>query len=79
MDTAYETDFVAWPERQAELLRTRRAELESLGLDVDNLVDEIESLWRTVRGSGALPSGFVDDRHPLALTDTYLAWSLLVF
>jgi len=49
MDAQYETDFVAWTEHQAELLRARRAELEPFGLDIENLLDEVETLGRTVK------------------------------
>ena len=44
MDTAYEADFVAWTEHQADLLRAHRSKLEPLGLDVENLVNEVEAL-----------------------------------
>ena len=45
----HETDFVAWTERQAALLRTPVTERGSLALDWENLADEIESLGRTYR------------------------------
>ncbi|WNZ24933.1 DUF29 domain-containing protein [Leptolyngbya sp. NK1-12] len=43
--TLYEQDFYAWTQRQAELLRARRLE----ELDIDNLIEEIESLGRQER------------------------------
>jgi hypothetical protein len=49
MDVQYETDFVAWTEGQAELLHKHRFELEALGIDVANLVDEVETLGRSVK------------------------------
>ena len=45
MTAAYDTDFAAWADEQAELLR-RRASNE---LDWENLVEEIESLGRSQR------------------------------
>jgi hypothetical protein len=36
----YDTDFVAWADEQATLLRERRFEL----LDLDNLIEEVEDL-----------------------------------
>lgn len=45
----HETDFVAWTERQAALLRTPVTERCSLALDWENLAEEIESLGRTYR------------------------------
>ena len=36
----YETDFYAWTQEQARLLRERRFD----DLDLDNLVDEVESV-----------------------------------
>jgi len=47
----YETDFVAWTERQATLLRTPVTERCSLALDWENLAEEIETLGRTYRRS----------------------------
>jgi len=38
----YETDFYAWTQEQARLLRERRWD----DLDLDNLVDEVESVGR---------------------------------
>jgi Domain of unknown function DUF29 len=49
MGAQYETDFVAWSERQVELLHNHRFELEPLGIDVTNLVDEVATLGRTER------------------------------
>jgi Domain of unknown function DUF29 len=43
--TLYDQDFYAWTQQQAELLRSRKFE----GLDIDNLVEEIESLGRQER------------------------------
>jgi hypothetical protein len=39
----YETDFFAWTQEQARLLRERRFD----DLDLDNLVDEVESVGRS--------------------------------
>jgi Domain of unknown function DUF29 len=39
----YETDFYAWTQQQAQLLRERRWN----DLDLDNLVDEVESVGRS--------------------------------
>src|ERR1700682_4982184 len=39
-NTLYETDFYAWTQEQAQLLRERRWS----DLDLDNLVDEVESV-----------------------------------
>jgi hypothetical protein len=47
--TLYETDFIAWTERQAALLRTPVTERCSLALDWENLAEEIESLGRSYR------------------------------
>jgi hypothetical protein len=49
VDAQYEIDFVAWTERQASLLHAHRFELEALGIDVANLVDEVETLGRSER------------------------------
>jgi Domain of unknown function DUF29 len=38
----YETDFLGWTQQQAEALRERRLDR----LDVDNLIEEIESMGR---------------------------------
>jgi hypothetical protein len=38
----YEADFALWAERQAELLRSRRFD----ALDLENLIEEVESLRR---------------------------------
>jgi hypothetical protein len=43
--TLYETDFYAWTQRQAELLRTEEFEQ----VDWDNLIEEIESLGKSQR------------------------------
>jgi hypothetical protein len=40
MPNLYDTDFVAWADEQAMLLRKRRFEL----LDLDNLIEEVEDL-----------------------------------
>ena len=45
----HETDFVAWTERQAALLRTPVTERCSLALDWESLAEEIESLGRSYR------------------------------
>jgi hypothetical protein len=49
MDVQYETDFVAWSEQQASLLHAHRFELEALGIDAANLVDEVEALGQSVK------------------------------
>jgi hypothetical protein len=43
--TLYETDFYAWTQRQAELLRSEEFEQ----VDWDNLIEEIESLGKSQR------------------------------
>jgi hypothetical protein len=43
--TLYDQDFYAWTQRQVELLRSG----ELTGLDVKNLIEEIESLGRQER------------------------------
>lgn len=43
MSTTYETDFFAWINEQAALLKTGRVEQ----LDVENLAEEIEALGRS--------------------------------
>jgi Domain of unknown function DUF29 len=43
--TLYDQDFYAWTQRQAELLRSGKLD----DLDIDNLVEEIESLGRQER------------------------------
>jgi Domain of unknown function DUF29 len=43
--TLYDQDFYAWTQQQAELLRSGHLE----GLDIENLVEEIESLGRQER------------------------------
>lgn len=43
MTTLYETDFYAWTQRQAELLREEEFEQ----IDWDNIIEEIESLGRS--------------------------------
>ena len=43
--TLYDQDFYAWTQRQVELLRSGRLE----ELDIENLVEEIESLGRQER------------------------------
>ena len=48
-DDLYETDFIAWTERQAALLRSPVSERGPLALDWENLAEEIESLGRTYR------------------------------
>jgi hypothetical protein len=40
--TLYDQDFYAWTQQQAELLRSGKLE----GLDIENLVEEIESMRR---------------------------------
>jgi hypothetical protein len=42
-NTLYETDFYAWTQEQARLLRERRW----ADLDLENLVDEVESVGRS--------------------------------
>ena len=42
-NTLYETDFYAWTQEQARLLRERRW----ADLDLDNLIDEVESVGRS--------------------------------
>jgi hypothetical protein len=43
--TLYDQDFYAWTQKQAELLRSRKWE----ELDVDNLVEQMESLGKQER------------------------------
>ncbi|MGB3203351.1 MAG: DUF29 domain-containing protein [Nodosilinea sp.] len=43
--TLYDQDFYGWTQRQVDLLRTGRWE----DLDIENLVEEIESLGRQER------------------------------
>jgi hypothetical protein len=43
LNTLYETDFYAWTQEQARLLRERRW----ADLDLENLVDEVESVGRS--------------------------------
>jgi Domain of unknown function DUF29 len=43
--TLYDQDFYAWTQQQAELLRSGKLE----GLDIENLLEEIESLGRQER------------------------------
>ncbi|NDJ18536.1 DUF29 domain-containing protein [Myxacorys almedinensis] len=43
--TLYEQDFYAWTQQQTELLRSGKWEL----LDIDNLIEEIESLGKQQR------------------------------
>jgi hypothetical protein len=43
--TLYDQDFHAWTQQQAELLRSGKFE----GLDIDNLVEEIDSLGKQQR------------------------------
>lgn len=45
MNNLYETDFYAWTKEQAELLKNKTWE----GLDLPNLIEEIESLGRQER------------------------------
>lgn len=44
-DSAYETDFVRWIERQVELLRAKQFER----LDLDNVIEELESIGSSQR------------------------------
>src|SRR2546428_13059372 len=44
-NTLYETDFFAWTQEQARLLRERRWD----DLDLENLVDEVESVGGSER------------------------------
>lgn len=44
-NSLYEQDFHAWTERQAELLRAR----DFTHADIDNIVEEIESMGRSER------------------------------
>lgn len=46
-DSLYDTDFVAWSEQQAALLRRHLAGERVNGLDWENIVEEIESLGRS--------------------------------
>ncbi len=48
-DTLYDTDFVAWTERQAEELRRAARERANAPLDWINLAEEIESLGKRDR------------------------------
>jgi hypothetical protein len=45
MEKLYETDFYAWTLKQADLLRSGKLQ----ELDIENLVDEVESLGRQER------------------------------
>jgi hypothetical protein len=45
--TTYDTDFYAWTQEQAELLRQGRL----ADIDLENLIEEIESLGRSERRS----------------------------
>ena len=45
MTTRYDTDFYGWTQEQAELLKARHWHL----IDVDNLIEEIETLGRQER------------------------------
>ncbi len=47
-DTLYDTDFVGWTEQQAAALR-RLGPAVSNALDLDHLIEEIESLGRSER------------------------------
>ena len=43
----YETDFYSWTQEQATKLRRLQAERVNLDLDVENILEEIESLGRS--------------------------------
>ena len=45
MSKLYETDFYAWTQQQSELLKKQAWE----HVDIANLIEEIESLWRQER------------------------------
>ena len=49
MDANYETDFLAWTERQADLVHKHRFELDAWGIDAANLADEILALGQSVK------------------------------
>jgi hypothetical protein len=58
----YETDFYAWAEEQAARLRAREFD----GLDLDNLIEEVEGLADT-KLSGVLNSARIVMEHLLKL------------
>ncbi len=47
MSDLYEQDFIGWTEQQALLLRKAADAGSNLGLDWDNLIEEVESLGRS--------------------------------
>ena len=46
-DSLYETDFLTWTHRQAEALRRLPARADNAGLDLENLIEEVETLGRS--------------------------------
>ncbi len=46
MDGLYETDFIAWTEQQASVLREAAARQSNLALDWENLAEEVRDLGR---------------------------------
>ena len=47
MATLYETDFYGWTQEQAAKLRKLLAERSNLDLDIENILEEIDSLGRS--------------------------------
>lgn len=47
MATLYDTDFYGWTQEQATKLRTLLAERSNLDLDIENILEEIDSLGRS--------------------------------
>ena len=47
MATLYETDFYGWTQDQARKLRALLVERSNLDLDVENILEEVESLGRS--------------------------------
>ncbi len=55
MSDLYEQDFIGWTEQQALLLRKAADAGSNLGLDWDNLIEEVESLGRSQHRALASP------------------------
>ena len=47
MATKYETDFYGWTQEQSEKLRRLLAQQSNIDLDVENILEEIDSLGRS--------------------------------
>lgn len=47
MATLYETDFYGWTQEQAAKLRALLVERSNLDLDIENILEEVESLGRS--------------------------------